>query len=116
MATTAAEKSRPTVLAGFLIEHMGLTEFLRHVGFLESCKNIAQQVFVPADELVARIKIPLGRHGEIFMPGAAAAKAFCHAGAIVKVEIKMEKLERKPGRAALQVIFGKFFVLAEKFR
>ena len=66
-------------------------------------KDGSEPVALPPDELMAGIKVPVRRHGIIFVPRAASGQPLRHAGAIGKIHIEMEEEKTVSGTMALHI-------------
>ena len=65
---------------------------------------------------MAGIKIPPGRHCQIFRSGTAAGKPLCHTGAALQIYHKMEEIECLSFLSSFQHFHSQFIVLFLQLR
>lgn len=89
MAAAAAEELGPAVAADGLVEDVHVAEERRQFRIGHAVIDIADDVVVLADELMARIDIAVGDDTHVFMTGTAAAQAFGDTGTAVEIHDEM---------------------------
>ena len=106
MAAAAAEEFGPAVTADGLVEDVHITEQGRQGRIGHAVIDVADDVFVLADELVAGIDVAVGDDAHVFVAGTAAAEAFGDTGAAVEVHDEVIVDEGTAFVEAFQVEFG----------
>ena len=89
MAAAAAEELGPAVAADGLVEDVHVAEERRQFRIGHAVIDIADDVVVLADELMARIDIAVGDDTHVFMTGTAAAQALGDTGTAVEIHDEM---------------------------
>ena len=85
-ASAGAVEPCPAVPAGFPGVDVAAHEFILDGGVLDAVEDVAQQVLLVADELVAGIQVAPGGDGHVLGAAAAAGNALVDAGAALQVD------------------------------
>ncbi len=61
---------------------------------------------------MARIQVAFRRHGKIFMAGATSFHSFDHAGPLLEVDHKVEKVKAPGFLVSSDILKSKLFILS----
>ena len=82
---------------------MGIAEIRRELHALNAREYRAEPVALASDELMAGVEVAVLGDGIVFMPRAAARKAFRDAGSVIEIHVEMEEEEPLPLAYAVQI-------------
>ena len=110
VATARADELCKTVPALLSREEAGIFKLFANVRAKDPLADATHTEIVVADELMTRIKIPVGRYREILIPGSARRNALRKARSPFQIHVEMEEIKALAFGVSFQIRVTEIFI------